>query len=228
MLPGVLSCAGGGVYVNGFLCGAGLPCTSTVPFSPDPATGSRFSIMGGSPWRVSADVGPADVSRFWSLPAGCTATAPMIPAVSTKAAAVPVTNKRLRTLRSPCGSDVARCPSATALRPEGPDGRSSGGAPCTFLRGRAFEQFRAALVPSGVPDGTIRGRTTTATGTCNTRSKPARQGARSAECRKIGNSEYRLPDILPITNQARPAAPPSGGVRVRLPMDPAGCAGPLA
>jgi hypothetical protein len=100
---GVYVDAGGGVYVNRFGC-CGPVCTSTVPLSPGPDVGSRFSSIGGSPCSASgADAGPADVSRSWSVAAGCTATAPTIPAVSTKAAAVPVTIKRLRTLSSPCG-----------------------------------------------------------------------------------------------------------------------------
>ena len=100
MCLGVYVGLGAGVYVKGLVC-SGFECTSTVPFSP--GTGTRFSMMGGRPCRASGAAGPADVSRSWSCPGGCTATAPTMPAVSTKAAAVPVTIKRLRTLSSPCG-----------------------------------------------------------------------------------------------------------------------------
>jgi hypothetical protein len=139
--------AGGGVYVNG--CCPGPACTSTVPFSLGLVVGSSFSIIGGRPCSASGAPGAAVVSRSCSCSAGCTATAPTIPAVSTKAAAVPVTIKRLRTLSSPCGfrycvvphcCDASVAVDRTAKHPVernaqfSVDGLSNHSAPLSFSR----------------------------------------------------------------------------------------------
>lgn len=127
--------------MNGLPCGIGFPWTSTVPFSPVPACGSRFSIMGDRPCNASGIGAPTEVRRSCDLPAGCTATAPMIPAVSTRAEAAPVTIKRLRTLCSPCGFRyfrVSLCHDAPSCRCRGADHLQSN---CALLRRRAFRPF---------------------------------------------------------------------------------------
>ncbi len=195
MCRGVYAGLGAGVYVNGLLCGAGFECTSTVPFSP--GTGSRFSIMGGRPCRASGTAGAAVVSRSCSGPGGCTATAPTMPAVSTKAAAVPVTIKRLRTLSSPCGFRyclVPICGDASVFVIETRNIPRSAVLISPWTDCRTIQRRCCSC---GVPDGTIRGRTPLATGTCNTRSTPVgvRRASRSGR-QNVRTSATRNADLL--------------------------------
>lgn len=145
MCLGVYSRVGAGVYVNGFSCGAGCGRTSTVPLSSGPDAASRFSIIGEMPVSTSGTAGPADVSRS-TCADGCTATAPTIPAVSTRVAAVPVTIRRLRTLGSPCEFRYCLVPSAMTVRPLRTEPWNVPRGGYSPPRGRAVRPFSTALV----------------------------------------------------------------------------------